>query len=155
MFWCGECGFILSLELRVPLCPATHIHTGTTPDCFYHSTSNLSGLRPGSNSLSYHPPHPETNFAVSLRFSGGGRLGGPAPPQANHGAPSVSGARVDGGRQGAGLEGVSSPAGCMLRGLTQLENLASFYHIYHFAIYGQRELLAARLGPRWWAPRVK
>ena len=77
----GECGFILSLELRVPLRPATHIHTGTTLGCFYHSTSNLSGLRPGSNSLSHYPPHPETNFEVSLRFSGGGRLlrRGPRP----------------------------------------------------------------------------
>lgn len=43
----------------------------------------------------------------------------------------------------------------MLRGLTQLENLASFYHIYHFAIYGHGELLAVRLWPRWGAPRVK
>lgn len=40
----------------------------------------------------------------------------------------------------------------MLRGLTQLENLASFYHIYHFAIYGHGELLAVRLWPRWGAP---
>lgn len=45
------------------------------------------------------------------------------------------------------MEGVSSRAGCVLQALTQLENLASFYHIYHFAIYGHRELLAARPGP--------
>lgn len=80
-------------------------------------------------------------------------------PRALSQSPSSFGFRSPGGgggrRPGEGLEGVSSPAGCVLPGLTQLENLASFYRIYHFAIYGHRELLAARPGSRWWAPRVK
>ena len=104
----GECGFILSLELRVPLRPATHIYTGTTLGYFYHSTSNLSGLRPGSNSLSHYPPHPETNFEVSLRFSGGGRLlrRGPRPLPITEplGFRSRDGGREAGSRAGRGFE---------------------------------------------------